>query len=167
MKTRTLTYTAIAAVLAIGSAVAFTSPSSADGPKGGPGFASGMTGGQGPQGMMGGQGHNSMMGQMMNKVGWKGRHHDGDHKRGHDDDDHHRGYGHHGDNAAKDLNLDADGVKKIIEGRLARHGNDRLKVGKVVIKDDKTIIAEIVTVDDSLVSKLEFDRKTGRHQMVK
>ena len=65
------------------------------------------------------------------------------------------------------LDLSADDVRKIIEGRMAWHGNDRLKVGKVKTVDDNTIVAEIVTVDDSLVMKMEFDRKTGAHHPVK
>ncbi len=66
-----------------------------------------------------------------------------------------------------DKELSVEDVTKILEGRLAWRGNDRLKVGKVEEKDEKTIIAEIVTVDDSLVKRLAFDRKTGAHQMVR
>ncbi len=66
-----------------------------------------------------------------------------------------------------DKELSAEDVTKILEGRLAWRGNDRLKVGKVEEKDEKTIIAEIVTVDDSLVKRLEFDRRTGAHRMVR
>ncbi len=67
--------------------------------------------------------------------------------------------------ASVDKELSVEDVTKILEGRLAWRGNDRLKVGKVVEKDEKTIIAEIVTVDDSLVKRLEFDRRTGAHRM--
>ena len=66
-----------------------------------------------------------------------------------------------------DKELSVEDVTKILEGRLAWRGNDRLKVGKVEEKDEKTIIAEIVTVDDSLVKRLAFDRKTGAHRMVR
>ncbi len=66
-----------------------------------------------------------------------------------------------------DKELSVEDVTKILEGRLAWRGNDRLKVGKVEEKDEKTIIAEIVTVDDSLVKRLAFDRRTGAHQMVR
>ena len=66
-----------------------------------------------------------------------------------------------------DKELSVKDVTKILEGRLAWRGNDRLKVGKVAEKDEKTIIAEIVTVDDSLVKRLEFDRRTGAHRMVR
>ncbi len=61
--------------------------------------------------------------------------------------------------AEKDLTADA--VKKIIEGRLAWNGRDRLKVGTVTKKDDDTYVVEIVTLEDSLVERLEVDRKTG------
>ncbi|MDP7216101.1 MAG: hypothetical protein QF583_09370 [Rhodospirillales bacterium] len=40
-------------------------------------------------------------------------------------------------------------------------------MGKVVEKDENTIIAEIVTVDDSLVERPAVDRKTGRRSRVK
>jgi hypothetical protein len=66
-----------------------------------------------------------------------------------------------------DKELSVLDVTKILEGRLAWRGNDRLKVGKVEEKDEKTIIAEIVTVDDSLVKRVEFDRKTGRHRRIR
>ncbi len=66
-----------------------------------------------------------------------------------------------------DKELGVEDVTKILEGRLAWRGNDRLKVGKVEEKDKKTIIAEIVTVDDSLVKRLEFDRRTGRHRRIR
>lgn len=59
--------------------------------------------------------------------------------------------------------LTVDSVRTHIEERLATRGNDRLKVGDVVEVDEKTIKAEIVTVDDSLVRTIEFDKATGRH----
>ncbi len=69
--------------------------------------------------------------------------------------------------SAVDKELSVEDVTKILEGRLAWRGNDRLKVGKVEEKNEKTIIAEIVTVDDSLVKRVEFDRKTGRHRRIR
>mgnify|MGYP001588097739 CR=1 FL=1 len=66
-----------------------------------------------------------------------------------------------GDQAAVDLKLTTAKVKTLLESQLIRHGNDRLKVGKVVDKDAKTITAEIVTVDGSLVQALEVDKATG------
>ncbi len=67
-----------------------------------------------------------------------------------------------GEQAALDRALTVEKVKSILEGRLAWHGNDRLKVGKVADKDDKTITAEIVTVDNSLVQTLTIDKATGQ-----
>lgn len=60
-----------------------------------------------------------------------------------------------------DRDLSSDRVRDILEGRLAWIGNNRLKVGKVETKDNNSYLVEIVTVDDSLVQKLEIDRKTG------
>jgi len=61
-----------------------------------------------------------------------------------------------GPGAGKDLTV--DDVKKYLGRVLQRHGNKRLKLGKVTQSDKDTIVAEIVTVDDSLVQKLSFDR---------
>lgn len=63
--------------------------------------------------------------------------------------------------------LGKDDVAKMLERQLAMHGNDRLKVGKVEEKDDKTIVAEIVTKDNSLVDKFAIDRRTGWRTRVK
>lgn len=63
--------------------------------------------------------------------------------------------------------LGKDDVTKMLERQLAMHGNDRLKIGKVEEKDDKTIVAEIVTKDNSLVDKFTIDRRTGWRTRVK
>jgi len=55
-----------------------------------------------------------------------------------------------------------DEIKGIVERHLARWNNPNLKVGEVKAKDDKTISADIVTKDGSLVQHMEFDSKTGR-----
>ncbi len=60
-----------------------------------------------------------------------------------------------------DRKLDASEVERILSGMLAWHGNRRLKIGKVADKDDDTVIAEIQTVDGSLVATLAVNRKTG------
>lgn len=60
-----------------------------------------------------------------------------------------------------DFQLKTGDVKSYFERRLARTGNERLKLGKVTAKDKDTIIAEIVTVDNSLVRRYEIDRHTG------
>ncbi|MBE0531285.1 MAG: hypothetical protein IH626_10690 [Rhodospirillales bacterium] len=57
--------------------------------------------------------------------------------------------------------LTLDGAQKVVQQRLAWMGNDRLKVGKVEAKGDAAFTAEIVTLDNSLVEKLEIDAKTG------
>jgi N-acyl-L-homoserine lactone synthetase len=48
-----------------------------------------------------------------------------------------------------------------MERRLARHGNPRLKLGEVREADEDTIVAEIVTLDGSLVQKLAIERRSG------
>jgi hypothetical protein len=58
--------------------------------------------------------------------------------------------------------LSVDDVTKILERRLAWHGNERLKLGAVDEKDYRTVTVEIMTVDDSLVQRLEVDRRTGQ-----
>jgi hypothetical protein len=52
-------------------------------------------------------------------------------------------------------------ARTILEGVLAWHGNPRLKLGTVEEQDEDTIVAEILTVDDSLVQRLAIDRATG------
>ncbi len=65
-----------------------------------------------------------------------------------------------------DKDLSADDVRLFLERSLAFHGNKRLKVGDVKEAGDDTIVTDIVTVDDSLVHRLEVDRHTGRMQQV-
>jgi hypothetical protein len=60
-----------------------------------------------------------------------------------------------------------DQVKSMVIARLAMGNNPNLKVGEVTEKDENTISAEIVTLDGSLVQRLEFDRKTGRANMIR
>lgn len=62
--------------------------------------------------------------------------------------------------------LSTDDVRHFLEHRLAWRGNKRLKLGEVKEADEDTIIAEIVTVDDSLVQRFKVDRHTGRMQQV-
>ena len=62
--------------------------------------------------------------------------------------------------------LPAEGItveraRTILEGVLAWHGNPRLKLGTVQEQNEDTIVAEILTVDDSLVQRLAIDRATG------
>jgi hypothetical protein len=52
-------------------------------------------------------------------------------------------------------------VRQLLEQRLAAHGNPRLKLGPVASGPDGSIVAEIVTVDGSLVQKLAFNRYPG------
>jgi hypothetical protein len=58
--------------------------------------------------------------------------------------------------------LSADDARHFLDHRLARRGNKRLKLGEVREVDDDTILADIVTVDDSLVRRLKVNRHSGR-----
>lgn len=70
-------------------------------------------------------------------------------------------------NKALDKPLTVEDVRANLQAHLDRQGNDRLKVGKIVETNDKTIAAEIVTIDNSLVHKIEVDKTTGRYTPVK
>jgi hypothetical protein len=59
------------------------------------------------------------------------------------------------------LNLSVDDVKSRLERWLTWRGNSRLKVGEVKEKDANTIVADIVTKDNSLVQRFIVERKTG------
>ncbi len=133
MKRKTLILTAAAAAIAIGAATFL--PAYAHGPGSGMGWG-------------GGPGYGMGMGQGMMGQGFgPGQH----------------AYGPGGcpGVAALGAELTVDTVTKFLEARLAHWGNPRLKVGKVEAADDKTITAEIVTKDGSLVEKFTFDKATG------
>ena len=57
-------------------------------------------------------------------------------------------------------------ARAMLEGVLAWHGNPRLKLGTVEEQNEDTIVAEILTVDDSLVQRLAIDRATGTFRRV-
>lgn len=59
------------------------------------------------------------------------------------------------------LNVTVKDVRLFMEKRLGRLGNKRLKVGPVKQLDDRTITADIVTVDNSLVQRFKIDSNTG------
>jgi hypothetical protein len=52
-------------------------------------------------------------------------------------------------------------VRKWLTQRLAGHGGARLTIGNVAPAEDGSIVAEIVTVDGSLIHKLAFNRYPG------
>jgi hypothetical protein len=60
-----------------------------------------------------------------------------------------------------DLNLTVDDVKTRLERWLDWRGNSRLKIGEVKEKDADTIVADIVTKDNSLVNRFTVNRRTG------
>jgi hypothetical protein len=61
-------------------------------------------------------------------------------------------------------NLTTDDVRYFFRHWLERAGNPRLKLGKVEQTDEDTIVAEIVTVEDSLVQRFKVDRHSGEVQ---
>ncbi len=129
----------------------------------GDGMGPGMHG-QGEHGY--GRQHREMHRQHMMEQGeTPGMHRQGMHRRGmrHRDK---RGPGIGGPHLGKRVvpirHISTDDVRHYLEHRLERQGYTRLKVGPVEEKDDDTITAEIQTVDDSLVQRLEVDRHSGR-----
>ncbi len=158
MKRKNLVLGIAATALVIGVAAFSAAPTLAHGFKGSGGGFCGQMGPGYSQGMMGqGQGY-GMMGQGMMGQGMG------------------QGYGmmgqgqgpcNQGTGAGVDRNLGVDDVKEFVENRLEMMGNDRLKVGKIEASGEGTIVVEIVTVDDSLVHKIEFDTKTGAHHPIK
>lgn len=62
--------------------------------------------------------------------------------------------------------LSADDVRHFLEHRLAMQGNKRLKLADVKEVDGDKIVADITTVDGSLVERLQVDRHTGQMKQV-
>jgi hypothetical protein len=58
------------------------------------------------------------------------------------------------------LNLTADDVRSYLTFRLEQLKNKRLKIGDTKVEDG-AVVADIVTVDNSLVQRLKVDRHTG------
>lgn len=65
------------------------------------------------------------------------------------------------DHARGGRELTVDQVRTDLERWLVNIGNPHLKIGNVTEKDSLTITAEIITVDNSLVEKIDIDRRTG------
>ncbi len=62
------------------------------------------------------------------------------------------------------LNLSTDNVKTYMERWLAWQDNQRLKLGDVKEKDADTIVADILTKDNSLVQRFVINRHSGFFQ---
>ncbi len=71
-----------------------------------------------------------------------------------------------GGSGVLDRDLSVEDVKGILAHRLDHQGNARLRVGKVEAKGDDSVVAEIETVDGSLVERLEVNVHTGRTQRI-
>ncbi len=76
----------------------------------------------------------------------------------------------YGDNRPNDgqtgvnLNLTTDNVKTRMERMLAWQDNAHLKLGDVKEKDADTITADVVTKDNSLVQRFDFNRHDGSYR---
>jgi hypothetical protein len=57
-------------------------------------------------------------------------------------------------------------VETFLSHMLERHGNPRLEIGEITEAEDGSIIAEIVTVDGSLVQRLAFNRHPGLFRQI-
>ena len=57
------------------------------------------------------------------------------------------------------MNLSAEDVRGYLAVQIERLKNKRLKVGEIKV-DDGAIIADVVTVDNSLVQRLKVNRHT-------
>ena len=57
-------------------------------------------------------------------------------------------------------------VETYLAHLLERHGNPRLEIGEITEAEDGSIIAEIVTVDGSLVQRLAFNRYPGLFRQI-
>lgn len=66
-----------------------------------------------------------------------------------------------GNQVVPSRDLTTDDVRHFLEHRLEMHGNKRVQVGEVKEADDDKIVADITTVDGSLIQRLEVDRHTG------
>ena len=64
--------------------------------------------------------------------------------------------------AVPSKDLTADDVRHFLDHRLEMHGNKRLKVSEVKEVGEDKFVADITTVDGSLVQRFEVDQHTGQ-----
>lgn len=60
------------------------------------------------------------------------------------------------------LSLTPEQAKTVMQAKLIKRGNERLKVGTVTEGENNTLVVEILTIDDSLVEKVSINKTTGR-----
>jgi hypothetical protein len=70
------------------------------------------------------------------------------------------------DKVVPSRHLTVDDVRHFFEHRLEMHGNKRLKIGDVKEAGTGKIVADITTVEGSLVQRFEVDRHSGKMQSV-
>lgn len=133
------------AVTTVGAAIAQSTRENAD--ETGPGMMQRGSGGMGP-GMM--QGYHGRMGQMGPGMMQGGMMQGGMGTAAEP----------FGTRVTPMMNLSVEDVRSYLDVQLERLNNKRLKVGEVKANDG-TIIADIVTVDNSLVQRLKINRRTG------
>ena len=74
---------------------------------------------------------------------------------------HHGGGSLFGGGANMNRDYTADEIRTLAEAFILRHGNENLKVGSVKEGPDNNYIVAITTKDDSLVSEMKIDKRTG------
>ena len=140
--------TLLSTVLAIGLAAAATGTAMAHGS--GDGHDKMRANGQGSNTMMMQDGQQGMMSPMMKQGGRHGMKMHG----------HHSGSG--GQNMGPLPLMTLDQATAKLEAMLNRHNSQHIKVGRIEIRSDFSIGAEIVTKDGSLVHILVVDRRDGQ-----
>ncbi len=128
------------------------------------GHSGGGSGGMHSGGMMGKQ---MMHGRKMDKSMMGGHGMDRSMMQGHmmQGQKMHGGRGGHGMRVVPARHLTVDDTKHYFEHHLKNMGHKRLKVGEVKQLDEDSIVAEIVTLDGSLVQRFKVDRHTGAVSM--
>jgi len=72
-----------------------------------------------------------------------------------------------GEGARRATNLTVPDVWAMLRQRLARDGNRHLRVGRIVEKDDDTIVADVETVDGVLVKRYRINRRGDTREVIR
>jgi|GEM_PF-6660776 len=72
-----------------------------------------------------------------------------------------------GEGARRTMNLTVPDVWAMLQQRLARDGNRNLRVGRVVEKDDGTIVADVEAAGGALVKRYRIDRRGDTWEVIR